>query len=402
MRTALTSALATIAVLACGATCVAQTTGADTRTQFPPGLANSFIGVDFGTVDDPLSTQQLSSGATAASVRTPRGAFQVALFGHEFSKYLSGEIAYARPLRWASYTNANGTGLSPTVWVVQGEFSLTASLPLTGRLSVCGRGGLAITSRHGAQIGDTEIVASAHFPSALVGGCARMAINDRWQIVAGVTRIAGSREHVQPRTVLVTGGLRYYLRPRTAAELRRAAAGQRFFPAHTVSVGVVTGAGYGVPHFFSSTVPIFWNGNVSIARGVTLRYEQNVFHTASRFGFDLGASVGRWTSRRNGDAVTTLSVFPVLRFMLLRTGLADVGVSYSLAGATFISKRVLDDSPIGTTRFTFQDFMSVNAFVGQGRHVTVGIGLVHFSNGNLFPLNAAVATPLTVTAGYVF
>jgi hypothetical protein len=173
------------------------------------------------------------------------------------------------------------------------------------------------------------------------------------------------------------------------------------FPRNLAQIEYSTGYGYSINTFVSKTVPIFWAGNVSVDRGLAVHYDRNVFHTARIFALDFGASASVWRSQANRDRFTTLSVYPLLRFTLVRTKRADLYFCYSLAGPTTISKIVIDGRDTGR-RFTFQDFMGAGAFVGPHRRVSVGLKIKHYSNGNLFTQNAAVTIPLTFTVGYTF
>jgi hypothetical protein len=158
---------------------------------------------------------------------------------------------------------------------------------------------------------------------------------------------------------------------------------------------------YGLNHFFSRTVPVFWWGEVETRQGVTLDYERNMFHTRKRFAFDLGASASYWKSSGKNDIFRTLSVYPLLRFTVRRTQSADVYVNYSLAGPSYVSRTVIDDRDTGV-RFTFQDFMGLGVFLGKNRRTSVEIGIKHYSNGNMFPRNAGITIPLTLSLGQTF
>ncbi|MBK8611200.1 MAG: acyloxyacyl hydrolase, partial [Chitinophagaceae bacterium] len=97
----------------------------------------------------------------------------------------------------------------------------------------------------------------------------------------------------------------------------------------------------------------------------------------------------------------TLSVYPLLRFTLLRSQKADLFFEYAVAGPTFISKKIIDNLNTGR-QFTFHDFMGIGVFAGPKKNWNVGIRIVHFSNGNIFPQNNGLKVPLTVSFGYVF
>ncbi len=76
-------------------------------------------------------------------------------------------------------------------------------------------------------------------------------------------------------------------------------------------------------------------------------------------------------------------------------------INYSLAGPAFISKTIIDDHNTGK-RFTFQDFMGLGFNVGKRKRLNLEIGIAHYSNGNLFPQNAGVKIPLTLSIGFIF
>ena len=173
------------------------------------------------------------------------------------------------------------------------------------------------------------------------------------------------------------------------------------FPAHVVQLEYSTGVGYGVNTFVSRSVPIFWGGNVKVDRGFAVHYDQNVFHTIKVFALDLGASISSWRSLRDRDHFVTASVYPLLRFIAIRTKPADVYISYSLAGPTYVSRVVIDGMDTGN-HFTFQDFMGAGVFFGARRTMTAQVKINHYSNGNIFTRNAGLKVPLTFAIGWTF
>ena len=136
-------------------------------------------------------------------------------------------------------------------------------------------------------------------------------------------------------------------------------------------------------------------------QGLAAHYDRNVFHTRKVFALDVGASASSWRSRDDRQRFATLSIYPLFRFIFLRTAPADVYLCYSLAGPTYISERILDGLDTGR-HFTFQDFIGAGAYLGRHRHVVAGIKINHYSNGNIFTTNAGIKVPVTFTAGYAF
>lgn len=375
----------------------------DPRTQYPWLLANSYLGISAGYIHYPFSFRQLEPGSRADSVRIGRAAGQIVLFGRHFNRYFSAQMGYTRPVRYVTYVNVNRTGSSKTVWMVFGEFTLRARAPVNERVAIYGDASLGITNRRGFTLDGAPVVKDANFASLFVGGGLEYSVNTTWDVLAGLTYAPGSALHTQPRTLFVSGGVRYNLRPLSAERVEKNAQAGFVFPENLVQIGFSTGRfGYGVNKFFASRVPIFWDGHVAVDRGFSIHYQRNLFHSRKMFAFDVGTSVSQWRSEKNREKFVTLSVYTLLRLTVLRTRAADWFVSYSPAGPSRMTRKVVDDIETGTNRFTFQDFMGMGVFAGRNRNIMLGITIVHYSNGNLFPRNPGVSVPLTFSAGYTF
>lgn len=324
------------------------------------------------------------------------------LFGRHFGKYVSAHAGYMRPVRYAKYRNVDGIG-TRSVWLHFGTLTLQSRVPVHARLSVYGEAGLGITNRSGFEIDDAPVVRDAHFSSLLFGGGVEYHVSRTWDLVAGVAAVPRHSQTRQPRTVFTSRGLRYNMRPLPPERVEETLAAGFFFPEHVIQTGYATNAfGYSANNFVSKTIPVFWGGSVEVERSVaTVQYQRNLFHTKKLFAFDLGASFGWWKSRNNGETFRTVSVYPLMRFMLLRRPSADLYFAYAIAGPSYISRRVIDARETGS-HFTFQDFMGFGAFFGPGRHLNAEVNLNHYSNGNLFADNAGVKVPITFTVGYAF
>ena len=177
----------------------------------------------------------------------------------------------------------------------------------------------------------------------------------------------------------------------------------RIVPENLIQIGYATNAfGYGANNVLSKQVPIFWRGKAEVGHSVVnIQYHRNVFYTKRIFALDFGASFAQWKSNENGETFRTFSVFPVMRFTVLRSKPADLYALYSVAGPSYISRRIIDDLDTGS-HFTFQDFMGVGVFMGERRQINVELNLNHYSNGNIQLENAGVKIPLTFKLGYGF
>jgi hypothetical protein len=377
---------------------------ADTRTQYPALLANSYASFSVGAVDYLFSAAQLQNGVRAGSIDTPHLTARIALFGHQFNRFIAVQGSYMRPVKYVAYQNVNGAGGDDHhhVRVNSGSVTLKVNAPAVAkRWSPYGEAGLAFTSRTGFLIGGVPAVTDAHFPSMLLGGGVDLRLTPEWDLTGGATYSPGKAAVDQRRTVFTSAGVRYTMRPLTVEQVEAARDSGAIFPRQVVQVEYSTGIGYAVNEFVSTKVPIFWGGNAKVDIGVAPHYERNVFHTRRVFALDVGTSGGVYMTRAHEDRFYTASIYPLFRFTFVRARRADIYFAYSAAGPTFISKVLLDNLDTGR-HFTFQDFMSLGVFAGKSRHLNLGVKINHFSNGNVFTQNAGVTIPLTFSAGYAF
>lgn len=374
----------------------------DKRAEIPKFLAESYFSIRFGSINYPFSTLQLEPGFRADQVEVAHTAVQVVMLGHRFHKYLSGQFSYMRPVQYVIYTNVNGTRQDHSVSVAIGEITIKSQVPLTSRLALYGEIGAAAKTRRGFEIEKQTVVADTHVASLVIGTGLEYQLNDRWDALAGVSYSGAHPQHREPETIFTSLGLRYNLRPRPADPDASPDQVRYLFREHVAQIGYTAGGlGYGVNDFVSSTVPVFWGGDIKVGNGISARYQQNVFHTRSLFSLDLGGSIGYWSTLATGDRFVTLSAYPLLRFTVVRRPSADYYISYSFAGPTLISQPVIEGEETGT-RFTFQDMFGVGAFLGRRRNLVLEVNLGHYSNGNLFASNPGLKIPLTFGVGYAF
>ena len=367
-------------------------------------MRNGFFGLSLGAMDVPFTDTHLQPGFRAGEIRTPPAAFQITLLGHQFNPYISADMTYTRPMKWANFDNINGGPQGHSAWVVLGEFKLRGRVPIADRLWLYGDAGIALTSRHGAKNdAGAVVIGNANYPAFLTGGGLQYQVNPRWSFLAGITRTSGSEEDNHPRSLLVTTGVRYHLSPLPADQVAAAARSEYLVPANTVQVAYAASlAGRGLNDFFSSTVPIFWGGSLQVDHGFRVSYERNLFHTKRWIAFDMGISGARWHAQKSEEHLASVSFYPQLRFFLVRTPSADMQITYSVASPTILSQTTQNGAEIGTTRFSFQDLMGISIVAGRNRRTLIGLGIGHYSNGNLLPVNAGVAIPLTISLGYAF
>jgi hypothetical protein len=390
-----------------GAIAAAQPSGPSADT-YPAWIVNSYFSINAGGLWQSFTSRQLEPGFQAASVDEPHVAARVVLFGHEFSPWLAAQITYMRPVKFVRYRDINGDGAEHSVWTGFGGASLKARAPIAGRLAMYAEAGLGIASRHGFSQNGAAVVDDASHTAPLVGGGVEYRVRPSWDVTAGATYVAGKASDRESGALMIDAGFRYTIRaPSNQAAagnpVQAGGGGQGVSPDHKnlLQFEYTTGFGYSLVDVLSTSVPIFWNGQVQVDRGVAVHYDRVVFHTRTLFAIDAGASISAWRTRVDRTAFYTLSVYPRFVFTPIRTRPLDAYFCYSLAGPTFISSRTLESRDLGS-QFTFQDFLGGGIVVGAAKHATIGVKLNHYSNGNLFPENAAVTVPVTFTFGWAF
>ena len=376
----------------------------DTRGEYPEFLTNAWFGGQLAYVNYHFTDQQLEPGYRSGATSVPHLGVRVDLLGYRFNKFMSVQGVYMRPADWVKYANVNGDRQSHQVWMNFGAVTVQGKAPINERISGYVEGGFGIASRRGFEDANgNPVVRHAHFNSLVLGAGLLFHASPSWDFTTGVTYIPHHAEDKQPASAFVTTGVRYNIAAEPATQIEHSSADTSgyIFPEHLVQLEISTGHGYGVNKFFSSKVPVFWDGNIEIDHGFAVHYERNVFHTRKLFSLDLGTSGSFWRSHLNEDHFMTFSVYPLLRFTLVRTKPADFFFMYSVAGPTYITKRYIDGLGTGGN-FTFQDFMGAGAFLGEKRNVSLGFKITHYSNGNLFVDNAALKVPVTINLGYAF
>jgi Lipid A 3-O-deacylase (PagL)/OmpA-like transmembrane domain len=375
----------------------------DERAQYPAILSNSFTGVNIGYINYPFSGKQLETGYNAASIHIPHAAVRIILFGHQFNKYLSGQITYMRPVDWVEYKNINGDQSDHSVWMNVVGLTVKAQTPVWKKFSIYGEAGLAIITRRGFYINDLPVVKDADHAGILSGAGLQYRLNTKWDIILSAAYSPANSKSRQPHTIFYSAGFNYNMRPLPAERAIRNSTTGFIFPKNLLQVGYTTnGLGYGVNDFVSKeAIPIFWAGDAQIGRGISLQFQHNIFHTRKVFSLDWGADISYWQSRQYKNKFYTVSLFPLLRFTAFRSKATDIYFNYSVAGPTFISKTLIDGFDTGKY-FTFQDFMGMGIYTGKNKNMNAEIRIMHYSNGNIFPRNTGLMIPLTFNVGYAF
>ncbi|MGZ3881612.1 MAG: acyloxyacyl hydrolase [Flavisolibacter sp.] len=373
----------------------------DNRAQYPLLLQKAYFGVDFGAIHYPFSQQSLPPGYQAQNIEIPAAAPRLTLLGYHFTKNLSARITYMRPVQWVLFKNINGDQLKHSVWMNVGGLTVKQNVPLSSKLSVYGEAGLALITRNGFSIHGSPVVSDASYSTISVGGGLEYRLNSKWNLDIYSSYSPGKTSIKEPATTFTGVGFSYNMHPLSAETVAKNGNDGFSFPRQVVQFAFTTNAlGYGVNHFFAEgKVPVFWGGLAQVEQGLAINYTRNVFHTRKTFSLDVGASFGSWESRAKEESFQSISVYPVLRFTVVHSKIADGYFFYSVAGPTFISRTTIDNQDTGK-HFTFRDFMGIGSYIGNRKAINFEMNIGHFSNGNIFPNNGAVKIPLSFVIGY--
>jgi hypothetical protein len=388
----------------------------DERAQLPLALRNAYFGVSVGSINYDFGASQFMAHAPAGytfnSTDVNHPAVRLVLYGYEFNKYLSAQLTYMRPVSWVFYyyNRGNEQNVRSSVWMNVGGLTLRPQLPIAEHFSLNGEFGLGIVTRHGFNdVDENPIIKGVTYASVLMGAGVNYNINDNWRLTLSTAYTPQKKSVDQPATTFIAAGFNYKLKTVSDKKLQKAAETGYKNPKQWLQIGYSSNAlGYGVNNTLEKAV-LFWGGDAEVYQGLSLNYQRNIFHTKKIFALDWGVSASAWQTKGAGTGLSnpnkedffTLSVFPVARFNFLHTKSLDAYFYYSVAGPTYISKKIIDGNDTGE-HFTFQDTMGTGIFFGEDRNWNAEIKIGHYSNGNIFPQNAAVKIPLSLNVGYAF
>ncbi len=377
----------------------------DDRTQLPGIFQNSYVGVDLAYLDFAYSNADLNAGYSAGQIKNNLiGASVYA--GHYFNPYLALQLSYMRPGPWVKFTNVtNNAGATPetaTVWLNYLMLTLRPTLPINDRWSVYGEVGPAYVSRYGFTMSNGANIPSVGLIVPDTGVGASYRFSGQWHLEFSADSIWGNAANKQPATYYGEVGAYYLFNPEQAMET--GSGSPYIFPLNTIEIGLYNRSvfNWDPTTFFTSVVPIFWNGEVLTQSGDYLMYERNVYHTQRWFSLDWGVDGARWESLYDHDVYYTASIFPEVRFWLLQQPKVALYFNYSAAGPTYLSRSTIDGQATGG-HFTFQDFLGFGSYFGAERNFNINLKIIHYSSGNLMPNhNPGIKVPVMLGLGYAF
>jgi len=380
------------------------------KTQFTNFLANSYYSLNFGGIFYPFSNDNLIEGYQTETFSRNWFSGRL-LLGHKLSEEVSVQFGTMRPASWFKYDNINNIGYENSVWINAWSLSLKRDFTISDKTSIYAEAGIANVTRVGFSIGNNVVYDDAHFASLIYGFGVQYWLSKKWRLSANTTFIPKSETYNQPSISQASLGFEYHLQQVDDKTANDYANNQFFFPKNIFQISYGTGAiGYGMNEFFSMNmnvgnfqsfgVPVFWLGDIKAQHSVSLTYQRLIYRSEKIFSLDWGVSTTYFQTAGKED-VFAFSIFPVLRFYLLRRKGYDFYTNYSIIGPTYITKSIMDNFDSGTN-VTYQDTMGFGVFFGKNRKYNAELRIMHYSNGNIFSDNAGVAVPIQFTFGKTF
>lgn len=383
----------------------------ESKTKLTNFLAKSYYSINLGGVFYPFSNDNLIDGYQTETFSRNWFSGRL-LLGHKLTDDLSLQFGTMRPASWFKYDNVNNIGYDRSVWVNAWSLSLKKDFKLYNNTSFYAEAGIANLTRFGFLIEDKEIYEDAHYGSLLYGFGVQHRLTDTWRLSLNGTFLPKSAKHNQPSISQVSLGFEYHLQQLDDKKAQEFASNDHFFPTNILQFSYGTSAiGFGVNRFFGMSlkvgnfesfgIPVFWVGQVKAKHAFSVTYQRLIFRTENIFSLDWGASVTAFQSELTNENVFAFSIFPVLRFYLLRKKDFDFYTNYSIIGPTFLTKSDIDGLETGP-KITYQDTMGFGVFFGKERKYNFELRIMHYSNGNIFTGNDGVAVPLQFTLGKTF
>ena len=380
------------------------------KTKFTNFLANSYYSLNFGGIFYPFSNDNLIDGFQTETFSKNRFSGRL-LLGHKLSEDVSVQFGTMRPASWFKYDNVNNIGYERSVWINAWSLSLKQDFKINKKTSFYAEAGIANLTRFGFSINDKVIYDDAHYASLIYGFGVQYWLSDKWRLSANGTFLPSSSKHNQPSISQASFGFEYHLQQVDDKTADEYATNQYFFPNNIFQFSYGTGEiGFGFNQFFGMSlpvgnfdsfgIPVFWVGEVKAQHAVSLTYQRLIYRSEKIFSLDWGVSATYFQSRGKTD-VFAFSIFPVLRFYLMRKKAFDFYSNYSIIGPAYISRADIDGFESGPN-ITYHDTMGFGVFFGKERKYNFELRIMHYSNGNIFTRNAGVAIPLQFTFGKTF
>ena len=381
------------------------------KAQTSSFLSKSYFSTNFGGILYPFSNDNLIEGYETNTFSKNYLSGRL-LLGYKITPDLALQFGTLRPVSWFKYDDINGIGYFRSVWINAWSLSLKRNIKLHKKLSIFGELGIANVTRVGFSINDKIIYPDAHFASLIYGFGFNYKLNKKWRLNLNGTFLPKSIKENQPSISQITFGFEYHINKLKESQVEKHENNSYFFPKNTIQVSYGNSKiGFGTNRFFGMSlkvgdfesfgIPIFWVGAVKAAHSFSITYQRLAYRTEKKFSLDWGVSITAFQTEATKENVLAFSIFPTMRFYLMRRKHFDMYANYAAIGPTILNTKNLDKLNTGP-KITYQDTMGLGVFFGEKRFYNAELRIMHYSNGNIFPQNSGVAIAIQFTIGKTF
>ncbi|WP_417886578.1 acyloxyacyl hydrolase [Zunongwangia sp.] len=362
-----------------------------------------YVSANFGIINYDYGFNLLKNGNTANSISntsTFAGRFAV---GTHLKKGWDVQLSVMRPAEWVQYENVNGNTYNKSVWTNIWGISARKNLLVFHRFRVFLEAGVSNVMRNGFELNGEEIIKDVQYIYPIFGVGIYYPIGKKIDAVISTTYSPEKSKDNQPATFFISGGITFNVGEQSEEVLRKKKESPYYFPRDLFQVGYVSDEfGFDINKQFSSglstSIPVFWLGDVFVKQGIIATYQYDLFHTYKNFSLSAGINYAHYETQK-GDQFSAISIYPLIKWWFLRTNPIDVYFNYSLIGPAYISSSRLDGIDTGEEA-TFQDYLGIGFLFGKNRRYNLDFRIAHYSNGNIFGDNPGVAIPLSINLGY--
>lgn len=177
-----------------------------------------------------------------------------------------------------------------------------------------------------------------------------------------------------------------------------AATKQTYWPNNSVSFGYYDHR-FVSPHIPTPPSPLFWHASFKTDNAAYLWYERLLVHSEKYFALYGGGNVARLGYNR--EVEMAFSMFLDMHFYIFHQAGFNLYINYSIAAPTLLSNRKYGHTHY-YNNFVFQDMLGVGLSFGPKLPIAVGFDVVHYSNGDIFPVNGGIQIPFVLWLAYQF
>ena len=147
---------------------------------------------------------------------------------------------------------------------------------------------------------------------------------------------------------------------------------------------------------------LFWRASTKVNSGGAFSLERILTEVNERILINKGLSLSHWMSSHTASiskhGISILSVYLSGYFYFLNIFSQQLYLYTSIGGPSWMSKNSFEKTGF-SNRFVFQNQLGVGTNWGGRKEYNLGLRFIHYSNGDLFPINGGFDVPVAIFLG---